>query len=84
MGSPHRRRKEAARDDIPRELRSVYDLAIGQDWRVFYAGSGHLRWLNPDGVRIVNVAHTPSRGHRALQNTIARLRAGGLDIPRRT
>lgn len=59
-----------------KELKEIIKAAEGQGWRV-KERKGHYLFLAPDGINKVTVAGTPS-DHRALNNSIARLRRYGL------
>jgi hypothetical protein len=58
------------------ELRKVLKAAEDQGWRIEPTKKGWKLYA-PDGVNIVIVHNTPS-DHRALKNTIARMRQYGF------
>jgi hypothetical protein len=53
-------------------------LALQHGWTIRHTG-GHERWYAPNGHTIVTVSTTP-QAPRAVRNTRARLRHGGLPI----
>jgi hypothetical protein len=68
------------RRSVPRELQPAFDLALALGWRTEALGSGHLRWVPPEG-RFVVTSSTPSDG-RGVRNALAMLRRAGLPLPR--
>lgn len=71
MSTPH----------IPRELRKTYQQARRQDWHIRQGGRNHTLWYSPDGETIITVPSSPS-DHRSLRNSLAMLRAAGLERSR--
>ena len=69
--------------NLPAKTRKAYAnlLAIAGEanWTVEITGSGHVRWLHPDGKTQVFSSCTPG-DHRAYQNVIRDLRHHGLII----
>lgn len=49
-------------------------------WRIRRTRSGHLQVFPPNGKKFVTIAGTPGRFNRSMENTLARLRAAGLNI----
>jgi hypothetical protein len=60
------------------ETKAIVEALQAQGWRV--ESGKHYQAFSPDGTTIVTFARTPS-DHRAIKNTIARLRRGGFVWP---
>lgn len=63
-------------------VRQLARLAQDHGWTVRRSGSGHFKFIPPNGERAVTVPATPS-DKRSLANSIAQLRRAGLPIPRK-
>jgi len=61
------------------EMKKWRKLAKKQGWKISKTGSGHLRWVSPDGESVITPA-TPGKGNRSLENMKANLRRAGLDF----
>lgn len=48
-------------------------------WTIEHTGSGHLRWISPDG-KVVTTPSTPHGGRTTFKNMRLRLRRAGLAI----
>lgn len=66
---------------MSKEFKELKSEAERQGWRVEPTKSGHWNFYPPDPTQgIVNHAGTPS-DHRAMKNTISRLKRAGLKWP---
>ena len=64
---------------IPPDLRREAKQALKLGWTIVTAaGSGHLKWYDPDGVLRLITAATPSKGRRGMQNAKANLKKWGI------
>lgn len=59
-----------------KELKELKRRAEAQGWRVLHARK-HLKWFAPDGRTMVVTGITES-DHRALANTLSRMRRAGF------
>lgn len=62
-----------------RELKKIALVAVEQGWRITMTGSGHLRWLPPQGGSPVFTASTPD-DYRTVRNCRSSLRRAGLRL----
>lgn len=62
-------------------LKQLIELAESQGWRTRKTKRGHVVFYAPDGSNTVTVGGTPS-DHRSRKNSLARLKAAGLEVPR--
>jgi len=65
------------------EHKKLVRLIKDQGYEVVISKRTHLKIYSPTGAYITTMGHTPSRSGRAMENAIAELRRGGLDIPRK-
>lgn len=65
------------------EPKKLVKLASSQGFNVTLARSGHYKVYSPTGAYVTTISKTPSRGARGMDNAIADLRRGGVDIPRK-
>jgi len=63
---------------IPRDLRDYARAATRQGWTITQAGSGHLKWKNPQGLNVITSFSPRSCGHGFKAETLRRLRKLGL------
>jgi hypothetical protein len=61
---------------MDKEIKKLVTKLESQSWRVDDVGKGVMAY-SPDGVTKVLIHKTES-DHRAMKNTLARLRAGGF------
>lgn len=71
---------------IPRPLRKtglqpIAEMAAEQGWTFEVTGSGHLRWVSPDG-KVVVTPSTPSDRRSELNSRSQLRRAGLVDLPK--
>lgn len=62
-----------------KDWKRVVEAAVEQRWRVEPTTDG-WQLKAPDGITIVTIHGTPS-DHRAIQNTISRMRRSGFQWP---
>jgi len=60
---------------VNKYLKDLMRKAKAQGWRVEVAS--HMKWYSPDGRTIIVTGHSES-DHRALKNTLARMRRAGF------
>lgn len=65
---------------LDRDWRELVDAAVAQGWGVKELRKHGVMLLAPDGIGKVTLASTPS-DHRAITNTIARMRRFGFVWP---
>lgn len=64
---------------VPPELYDLADAALAAGWRLQNTNKLHVRWLPPNGGRIVVTSGTPS-DYRTFLNVRSQLRRSGLFI----
>lgn len=62
--------------NVPVHLKQAARTARSKGWVITVTGSGHLRWVSPNGVKVFT-SKTPG-GNRSHQNTVSKLRKAGL------
>lgn len=60
-----------------KRLKELVRKASEQGWRVEKGHRNHLKWFSPDGQHLIVCGSTES-DHRALHNTVSRLRRAGF------
>lgn len=58
-------------------------LIKDQGFGIVISKKTHLKIYSREGKYVTTIGHTPSRSGRAMENAIAELRRGGLNIPRK-
>lgn len=62
------------------ELRRAFERARKAGWRYRLAGSGHVVLQSPDGIHTATLSRTTAGDGRSVQNAVAELRRGGLNL----
>ena len=62
-----------------KDLQTILDKLQANGWRVEITKKGVVKMFSPDGATLVTCHQTES-DHRALKNTVARLRRAGAVI----
>lgn len=63
---------------MPRMFRHLARAARDEGWSISYTGSGHLRWISPEGERVIRPS-APGK-QRAYLYLRAALRRAGLSV----
>lgn len=65
------------------EQKKLIRLIQQQGYKIVISKRTHLKIYSPTGAYITTMGHTPSKSGRSIENSIADLRRGGLNIPRK-
>jgi predicted RNA binding protein YcfA (HicA-like mRNA interferase family) len=84
-GSTYRllRFRSGSCDSVSMEHKKLVRIIQQQGFDIVISKRTHLKVYSPDGTYITTIGNTPSTGGRSMENTIAALRRGGVDIPRK-
>jgi hypothetical protein len=66
-----------------KQLWQWIELARADGWTVITDSGNHFKWLPRDGGQVIITPATPGGGNRSIDNVRAKLRRGGLKIPRK-
>jgi len=67
------------RAKIPADYKKLYNAAVKQGWEIYFTGSNHLRWINPQGISVFT-PKSPSVNGTGLIRIIHKLKNAGLEI----
>jgi hypothetical protein len=62
----------------PGGLKSEAKLAISLGWKLVKAGSGHMKWYDPQGILRIVTSMTPNGNRRGILNAKADLKRFGV------
>ena len=65
------------------ETKDLVRIVRQQGYEVIISKRTHYKVYSPTGKYVTTMPSTPSDGRRSMQNTIADLRRGGIEIPRK-
>jgi hypothetical protein len=64
---------------LPKGLKQEARIAEALGWVLLIAGSGHMKWFDPEGVLRVTTSMTPKNGRRSVLNARSQLKKHGIE-----